>query len=1305
MGIRAHGMRAWLNAIAITAGLLFGVVGACESASAEVTFCPSGTGAGQCNGPNGVAVDTSSAEPSSGHVYVADSRNNRIDVFESNGQFLYAIGWGVADGSTAAFQKCAATCFKGLSGEGNGEFASPAWVATDNDAASPSHHDFYVGTDKFRVQKFDPDGNWLLKFGESGTGACKFSSERDPLAVGPEGNLFVADSPEIAGVIKPRIEKFGPSGTCLGESALPEPHTVKELAVDSEGKIYVSYTGLGNGIWKYTYGEPAAAFVLALDLGTETTALSTDGAGNLVAAQREGRKQGPPGDYRVLTEYDSAGGKLHRWGYGVTSRPIRGAATYSSANGKVFGAEEEGSGIRYFDPPVPGPIAVAPSIEVTTGNTKATLSDEINPEGKATKFHVEYVDQAGFEASGFATAKRLPASPSEDEEVGSDFNLHGRSVLVGCEMPTPQLIAEGKCLSPETQYHFRFKAGNTDGEGAAEGVFTTKAALEFGSVYASEVGVDGARLSAEVNPLGIPTSGHFEYVDQSDFEASGYALARRAPAGELAFGSGEALATQSATVGGLAPHTRYRLRFVATDPLIEPAVKVSQEIAFETFAPSAPEPPCANDFFRSGAGAALADCRAYEMVSPLEKGSADILALNEPTRPLPASLDESAGSGGRFAYGTSQPFGDAASAPYTSQYVATRDPSSGWSSEAINPPRGQPLLGVAASLDTEFKYFSEDLCEVWLRTVAEAPLTPAAVEGFPNVYRHRGEECGGGGYEAITTAAPPNSPPLEYFPLELQGVAGDGAAAIYVANDNLTPDAAPQPVACEVEKTGTSCQMRLYYAEAGSGRAPHLVCILPNGEAEKESCGAGTPAERSGKTRETSLHNAISNDGTRIFWGALNGPSRPLYLRVNPGQAQSAIAGGQCSEPEKACTIAVSKKAEELSGGGSAQYWTAARDGSRVIFSVGSDLYEAEIEEEAGHLVAKTQLLAHKSAGLLGASEDASLLYLTSEETLTGANGEGRSPTAGKPNLYLDREGTLRFVETLAASDVASRFAAVNSVPVFHAARVSADGRFAAFTSQASPFGYDNKDATSGKPDAEAYLYEADANAGAGKLLCASCNPTGARPAGEDIDASAGEFWAAAHIPVWENALYGSRALSADGKRLFFEAADSLVPRDTNGVSDVYQWEAPGAGGCSEESPDYSAPNGGCLSLISSGQSGRKSEFLDASPSGDDVFFATLSSLVSQDFGLIDIYDARVGGGFPAPEGATPECEGEACQSPPPPPQAAPPASSTYEGPGNLSEPAEKPRSCPKGKVRRKGRCVKKHPSHPHKGHKKAGGR
>jgi hypothetical protein len=225
--------------------------------------------------------------------------------------------------------------------------------------------------------------------------------------------------------------------------------------------------------------------------------------------------------------------------------------------------------------------------------------------------------------------------------------------------------------------------------------------------------------------------------------------------------------------------------------------------------------------------------------------------------------------------------------------------------------------------------------------------------------------------------------------------------------------------------------------------------------------------------------------------------------------------------------------------------------------------------------------------------------------------------------------------------------------------------------STASLTGYDNRDALSGQPDAEVYLYDAVSRG----LVCASCNPTGARPTGEydtrelEMDrtqAWVGE-WLSAMIPTWtpiniSTALYQPRYLSDEG-RLFFDSAEALVPQDTNGREDVYEYEPVGVGGCRQV--------GGCVYLISGGAGKADSTFLDASASGNDVFFHTNDQLVSQDYDhVFDVYDAHA-------------CTSSDACKPSPTPQPTlfgAPASATFAGNGNVSQSVAPVKAKPKRK-------------------------
>ena len=402
-----------------------------------------------------------------------------------------------------------------------------------------------------------------------------------------------------------------------------------------------------------------------------------------------------------------------------------------------------------------------------------------------------------------------------------------------------------------------------------------------------------------------------------------------------------------------------------------------------------------------------------------------------------------------------------------------------------------------------------------------------------------------------------------------------------------------------------------------------------------------------------------------------------------------------CTEADKACSIAVSE--------GEARFIAADPDASKALYLEGQKLFEFDVAKAIAKEAGARTLIASEVPGVVGVSEDLTRVYFPSEQICSGEepNSEGDIAQAGEPNLYLYEAGEecgageLEFIGTMGDGDGL----AWTPRPVDHRSRVSEDGLHATFISRAPLTDYDNTDSGSGERAVEVFLYDASE----ADLACISCNPSGGRPEaarnlGVGIGGGSGQmFFFAAKIPGWETQWQASRVLSEDGERLFFESYEALLLRDTNGKQDVYEWQrAQSKAECNEAGADlYVEEANGCLSLISSGQSDEDSEFIDASADGRDVFFTTASSLVPQDYGLVDVYDARIEGGFPPPlDHGSGECEGEACQSPPPAPEDPTPSSSTYEGQGNLKDAKPKPRACPKGKrrVRKAGkaRCVKK---------------
>jgi hypothetical protein len=297
--------------------------------------------------------------------------------------------------------------------------------------------------------------------------------------------------------------------------------------------------------------------------------------------------------------------------------------------------------------------------------------------------------------------------------------------------------------------------------------------------------------------------------------------------------------------------------------------------------------------------------------------------------------------------------------------------------------------------------------------------------------------------------------------------------------------------------------------------------------------------------------------------------------------------------------------------------------------------------------------------------------------------------------------------------------------------------------SERSLTGYDNQDVSevespiepqglAGSPpprttkvhhDEEVFEYHAGSGARPPTLACASCDPTGARPVGEQVhtlvdnevlegglttsvvDPTEYEDWQqyqwlAGDLPGGEAfeggaARYQPRALSNEG-RLFFDSGSALVPKDINGAWDVYEYEPENvpAGGehvCSSSSTsgsvvfkparafqvegDEREEGAGCVGLISSGESPQDSAFLDASENGSEVFFLTTSKLSSQDFdNAYDVYDAHecttASPCIAPPPGPEPECTtAEACRAAPMPQPSiyGAPASATFNGVGNLT--------------------------------------
>jgi hypothetical protein len=398
----------------------------------------------------------------------------------------------------------------------------------------------------------------------------------------------------------------------------------------------------------------------------------------------------------------------------------------------------------------------------------------------------------------------------------------------------------------------------------------------------------------------------------------------------------------------------------------------------------------------------------------------------------------------------------------------------------------------------------------------------------------------------------------------------------------------------------------------------------------------------------------LSHDGSRVFFtyaGGLYAQGAGRTVQLDAAQAGGTGGGGSLVSVSADGSHAFVTDANRLTAD------STAEPGKQ-------DLYRYDFASPEGERLTDLTVDPGEPANVQqvrGVSEDGSYVYFEADGVLPGtaANANGETAQAGQPNLYVWRGGRSTFIATQ-----------VSIVePTAELVQVTANGAFLALASTKRLTGYENVDANTGQRDSEIYLYSAADNA----LLCASCNPSGEPPTG----------------PVALEAR-APRNVSDNGQ-VFFDSTEALLPADTNGRPDVYEFEPGGVGSCSDLA--------GCVSLLSSGTGSRPTTFIEASPSGNDVFLLENQKLLPQDRQeeLQTIYDVRVNGGIREPAAPRPCTTADACRTAPAPQPSifGVPASQTFSSAGNLTPAAPpppakpKPKQCRKGYVKKKNKCVK----------------
>ena len=752
--------------------------------------------------------------------------------------------------------------------------------------------------------------------------------------------------------------------------------------------------------------------------------------------------------------------------------------------------------------------------------------------------------------------------------------------------------------------------------------------------YDSEVTATSVRLGAEVNARSLAgepeTEYRFEYGEcEGACDTSPYGSST--PTGSIA-ASFEAAAV-GAEVVGLKPGSTYHFRLVATNKVSgeEETQAEGEEVVFST---------------QTGGGFTLADDRAWEMVSPVQKHGALIEPINQ------EGVIQAAAGGEAITYHANQAIEEEpAGAMNEVQILSTRTPE-GWSSHDIEPPHG--TSGKPEGEGEPYRFFSEDLGLAVLQP-AGAFEPAVSAEASEQTAFLRSDYVDGDLEEPCLASSHVDC----YRPLVTgkEGYANVPLGTSFGEYRGSPPGPCPQAtIFCGPLFEGASANAEHVvvssYAQLTETPVPgeelyewsngtlQLISILPEAEGGKPA----TTRPYLGTEHALNTKGAVSTDGSRVLWQSTGG----LYLRdTNP------VSSG---DPRAQTTT--------LIGG---EYQTANKEITRVFTGGGGGALD-EYNVETGETVTIAASAEKVQGAVIGAGEDGSYVYFVADGQLNSA-GEGaiHGTCKGVPrpsercNLYVYHDGTSKLIAVLSGED-GPDWAKTGPNRNLLTARVSPNGEYLAFMSARDLAGYDPTDATTNQPDEEVYLYSAET----GRLACASCEPTGARPHGvfyEEGGTGEGQgnmplvgsnrVWLpvvslAANIPGWTPyrllvADYQSRYLSDSG-RLFFNSLDPLVPKDTNGNWDVYEYEPQGIGAAAapcepaaasgsdvfKPARSYTADGrageegAGCVALISSGSSHDESAFLDASETGGDVFFLTTGKLAPQDTDTAyDVYDAH----------------------------------------------------------------------------------
>ena len=349
----------------------------------DTAFGSYGSENGQLKSPGDVALD------SEGNVWVADKGNNRIEEFDSEGNFLSKFG---------------------TAGSGNGQLSIPTSLAIDVQGSI-----WVTERGNNRVQEFSPSGEYLAKFGSYGTGNGQFHGP-EGIAIDAQGHIWVSDT------YSGRVQEFDSEGNFIrvvgsygsGEGQIGEPTGID---VNAEGDVWIAdwqnnrvetFDGEGNFIRQFgSSGTGDGQF-------NRPDALAIDAKGNVwVGDQNNGRVQRFDLDGDYVNQFGSKGSgegqfsftypmgleadsKGNVWIADVNNNRIQrwtipaAAATYTGVlYDDSFGSQGTGNGQFGY----PGGVALGPDGSLWVADYEHSRVEHFDRDG-------EYLGQFGEAGSG-----------------------------------------------------------------------------------------------------------------------------------------------------------------------------------------------------------------------------------------------------------------------------------------------------------------------------------------------------------------------------------------------------------------------------------------------------------------------------------------------------------------------------------------------------------------------------------------------------------------------------------------------------------------------------------------------------------------------------------------------------------------------------------------------------------------------------------------------------------------------------------------------------------------------------------------